>query len=437
LSIALQLGALTGSLADAVPSAGHALKQIAPLASDDLAIKTLKVTGVGVKQERELSVIFEVAKGAVKSKMIIIPAALGLSVVAPWAISPAACAAGVLLSYEAVEKISHALMEHFNKAAEGHDAHVAEVELDLSDPVQYALMEEEAIDEAIETDAIMAVEATAVALGTLKDLPLLARGTALTMVGAAMTAGVYTAVAALSQMDNLGRHLLKGDGEGLLSKLKRFAGHAINKTSPKLMKFLQVGGLAAMFLIGGQIINHNIPFMHHVVEHLKHMAHDLPMFGHMAGFGVSAVMGCATSMVAGYAANKITASQAFKNAFNKVKDFTLGSIARFVPSFKRKMVAETVARKEGVTVKDSHLPEGADHTNVVVLKKQPGTEDKAKEVTGHKVTKAEVKAVPAEKKKEALSEALERAVKHAPDPNGVPFSPYKEEIAALDDRSPG
>jgi hypothetical protein len=245
-----------------------AARKTAGVVGDDLAVNANQVAGVD--PARELPVVWAVGKGSLLNKAILVPAALAISAVAPWAITPLLMLGGLFLCYEAFEKVAH----RFAAAGREQDeAHRAELERALADPrVDLVAFERDKIKGAIRTDFILSAEIIAITLGTVAEASFSRQATVLVAIALAMTVGVYGLVAAIVKLDDLGM-LLDRAGRG---RLARLTGRGILLAAPWLMKVLAVAGTAAMFLVGGGILVHGV---HALGEFVGSFAARLPFGG--------------------------------------------------------------------------------------------------------------------------------------------------------------
>jgi predicted DNA repair protein MutK len=224
---------------------------------DDLALNAQQVSGV--RAERELPVVWAVAKGSAVNKVILVPAALAISAFLPWAVTPLLMVGGAFLCYEGFEKIAHKLWHRAEDDAE-REALLKAVE----DPaVDLVAIEKAKIKGAIRTDFILSAEIIVISLGLMADAPFVTRVGGMIGVAALMTVGVYGLVAAIVKLDDAGLWLTRRPGEAA-----RALGRAVLVVAPWLMKFLGVAGTAAMFLVGGGILVHGIPPLHPLFEPL-------------------------------------------------------------------------------------------------------------------------------------------------------------------------
>jgi predicted DNA repair protein MutK len=233
-----------------------AAKKTAGVLGDDLALNAEQVSGV--RAERELPVVWAVAKGSFVNKAILVPAALAISAIAPWAVTPLLMLGGAFLCFEAAEKLAHRLLH-----SRGEDeAHHQELQQALADEhVDLRAVERDKIKGAIRTDFILSGEIIVIALGTVAGQPFLTRLAVLAVVAIAMTAGVYGLVAGIVKLDDLGLYLSRKAAAGA-----RALGNGILRAAPWMMRGLSIAGTAAMFLVGGSILEHGIPPLHEAVE---------------------------------------------------------------------------------------------------------------------------------------------------------------------------
>jgi predicted DNA repair protein MutK len=228
---------------------------------DDLALNAQQVTGVAA--DRELPVVWAVCKGSALNKAILVPLALAISAFAPWAVTPLLMVGGAFLCYEGFEKLAHKLMHSKTE----DDAHHKDLVVALSDPnVDLVAYEKDKIKGAIRTDFILSAEIIAITLGTVATSEFWTQVTVLTGIAIIMTIGVYGIVAGIVKLDDGGLALSRKTGEGSVARAQRSFGRGILVAAPYLMKFLSIAGTAAMFLVGGGILTHGIPSIHHWIE---------------------------------------------------------------------------------------------------------------------------------------------------------------------------
>ena len=267
-----------------------AAKKTAGVLGDDLALNAQQVTGV--RAERELPVVWAVFKGSAVNKLVMVPAALFLSAVFPWIITPLLMIGGAFLCYEGFEKVAHRLLHSREEEQEDHAKRVEAVADQQVDMVQF---EKQRIRGAIRTDAILSAEIIVIALGTVKDADLAVRIGVVSLIAAAMTVGVYGLVAGIVKLDDAGIHLMEKTGESRMAALQRWLGEKILVFAPIMMKTLSVLGTAAMFLVGGGILVHGVPQLALLLHDVEHLAHELPvaadLFSGIAALIFNAVAG--------------------------------------------------------------------------------------------------------------------------------------------------
>ncbi len=264
-----------------------AAKKTAGVLGDDLALNAQQVSGV--KADRELPVVWAVAKGSFINKSILVPAALLISAFAPWAVTPLLMVGGAFLCFEGFEKVAHKFLHSTPEAETGH-AKVAQAL--APPPVDVQALEKTKIKGAIRTDFILSAEIIAITLGTVQASPFITQVTVLTSIALVMTVGVYGLVAGIVKLDDGGLWLNQRAGEGAWPRFQRAAGRMILWTAPWLMKGLSVAGTIAMFLVGGGILTHGIPPLHHFIETLVAKAGGL--LGAVVPLLMDAVVGIIT-----------------------------------------------------------------------------------------------------------------------------------------------
>ncbi len=238
-----------------------AAKKTAGVLGDDLALNAQQVSGVHA--DRELPVVWAVAKGSALNKAVLVPLALAISALAPWAVTPLLMVGGAFLCYEGFEKLAHKFL---HSAAEDK-AHHAELVQALADPaVDLVALEKEKIKGAVRTDFVLSAEIIAITLGTVAQSSFGTQVAVLVGIAVAMTVGVYGLVAGIVKLDDAGLFLSRRSGTGLPARATRAVGTGILKAAPYLMKGLSVAGTAAMFLVGGGILTHGLPVLHHAIE---------------------------------------------------------------------------------------------------------------------------------------------------------------------------
>jgi predicted DNA repair protein MutK len=247
-----------------------AAKKTAGVLGDDLALNAQQVAGVDA--DRELPVVWAVAKGSAVNKLILVPVALAISQLAPWLVTPLLMFGGVFLCFEGVEKLAHKFL-HPEEAASDR----TQLQQALLDPsIDLVELEKTKIKGAVRTDFVLSAEIIAITLGAVADAPFMTRLSVLIGISALMTVGVYGFVAAIVKIDDAGLYLNRKTGEGGFVQLQRGLGKLLLLGAPVLMKTLSIAGTAAMFLVGGGILTHGVPAVHHAIEHLAAETKKLP-----------------------------------------------------------------------------------------------------------------------------------------------------------------
>jgi uncharacterized protein len=232
-----------------------AAKKTAGVLGDDLALNAQQVAGVAA--ERELPVVWAVAKGSLLNKAILVPAALAISAFAPWLVTPLLMIGGAFLCYEGAEKLAHRFLH--SKAED--EAHRAELSKAVAAPeVDLVAFERDKIKGAIRTDFILSAEIIAITLGTVASQPFTTQVAVLVAIALLMTVGVYGLVAGIVKLDDLGLWLTTRPRAAAQA-----VGRGILVFAPWLMKALSVAGTAAMFLVGGGILAHGVPLLQQAI----------------------------------------------------------------------------------------------------------------------------------------------------------------------------
>ena len=253
-SLLALLDDITTLLDDVSLLAQMAAQKTAGVLGDDLALNAQQVEGV--QAERELPVVFAVAKGSLVNKAILVPAALAISAWAPWAVTVLLMIGGAFLCFEGFEKLAHRML-HSRAEDDAHHEEIARANADPS--VDLCAVEKEKIRGAIRTDFVLSAEIIALTLGIVAGAGLLQQFVVLGGIALAMTVGVYGAVALIVKLDDIGFYMSRRAGAA------RAIGNGILRAAPLLMKSLSVAGTAAMFMVGGGILVHGVPALHHIV----------------------------------------------------------------------------------------------------------------------------------------------------------------------------
>jgi uncharacterized protein len=270
-----------------------ATRKTAGVLGDDLALNAQQVAGV--RAQRELPVVWAVFKGSLLNKAILVPAALAVSAFAPWAVTPLLMLGGAFLCYEGFEKLAHRFLHGRAEDA----AHHAELVHATSDPaVDLVAAEKAKIKGAVRTDFILSAEIIVITLNVVAKAPFVTRVGVLAGIALLMTVGVYGLVGSIVKLDDAGLHLSRRVGDTVLARIQRGLGAGMLAAAPWLMKGLSVAGTAAMFLVGGGILVHGIPPLHHAIEGLAEGAAALRGLGPLHVV-VPLLLNAATGLVAG------------------------------------------------------------------------------------------------------------------------------------------
>ncbi|RVD75614.1 DUF808 domain-containing protein [Pseudomonas koreensis] len=259
-----------------------AAKKTAGVLGDDLALNAQQVSGV--RAEREIPVVWAVAKGSFVNKLILVPSALAISAFVPWLVTPLLMVGGAYLCFEGFEKLAHKFLH--SKAED--DADHAQLSAAVAEPTtDLVAFEKDKIKGAIRTDFILSAEIIAITLGAVAGASLTQQVIVMSGIAIVMTVGVYGLVAGIVKLDDLGLWLTQKPGS-----MAKSIGNAILRAAPYMMKGLSVIGTAAMFLVGGGILTHGIPVLHHWIESVGAAAGD-------AGFAVPVLLNGVAGIIAG------------------------------------------------------------------------------------------------------------------------------------------
>ncbi len=266
-----------------------AAKKTAGVLGDDLALNAQQVAGV--RAERELPVVWAVAKGSFLNKAILVPAALAISALAPWLVTPLLMVGGAFLCYEGFEKLAHRFL-HSRNEDKARETVLADA---LADPaVDFATLENDKIKGAVRTDFVLSAEIIAITLGTVATQPLPTQFVVLTVIAIVMTIGVYGVVAGIVKLDDGGLALTRRPG-----RTAQAVGRAILVSAPVLMKLLTVVGTAAMFLVGGGILVHGVGPLRHAIEGLAAGLGEVAGVGGLLRAVVPTLLDGAAGVIAG------------------------------------------------------------------------------------------------------------------------------------------
>ncbi len=304
-SLLLLLDDIAAVLDDVAVLTKVAAKKTAGVLGDDLALNAQQVAGV--KADRELPVVWAVFKGSMLNKVILVPGALLLSVVAPWVITPLLMAGGLFLCFEGFEKVAHKLLHSPKDIADEHDKLVQA----LSDEsVDLVVLEKDKIKGAVRTDFILSTEIIVITLGTVAASPFLTQLSVLTGVAVLMTLGVYGLVAGIVKIDDLGLYLSRRK-TSVMQGLQQAMGRGLVLAAPMLMKSLTVLGTLAMFLVGGGILAHGWHAVGQAIETLSASAGSMAQ--PLAATGLNMLVGV---LAGGLAVLAMTVVQRIKAKFS-------------------------------------------------------------------------------------------------------------------------
>lgn len=270
-SLLMLLDDIASILDDVAVMSKMAVKNTAGVLGDDLALNAQQVSGV--QADRELPVVWAVAKGSLVNKAILVPAAIAISAFAPWALLPMLMIGGLFLCFEGFEKIVHKFLHGKQELDSEHLQHLHA----LADPaIDVVQVERTKIRGAIRTDFILSAEIIVISMGAVAEASLLKQTLVLVAVAIIMTIGVYGLVGGIVKMDDLGQYLLRCADVGKWNRTQKATGSLLLQMAPKLMRFLTIAGTVAMFLVGGGIVAHAIPPLHHFVENTTTAVAKLP-----------------------------------------------------------------------------------------------------------------------------------------------------------------
>ncbi|WP_100642658.1 DUF808 domain-containing protein [Alteromonas facilis] len=267
-----------------------AAKKTAGVLGDDLALNAEQVSGV--KADRELPVVWAVAKGSFLNKLILVPSALVISAFVPVLVNYLLVLGGLYLCFEGAEKLIHMWQARSGHSTEEANEHLAQ--LNAIDAASLLELEREKIKGAIRTDFILSAEIIVIILGTLQETSLSNQITVLSALAILFTVGVYGFVALIVKLDDAGLALLRASLSGSMQSLKRASGRLLLIIAPLLMKTLSVVGTIAMFLVGGGILAHYVGFIHHWLEPFTEFAGSLNgVLSGLVSFGSEGLLGVA------------------------------------------------------------------------------------------------------------------------------------------------
>jgi predicted DNA repair protein MutK len=293
-SLLLLLDDIAAVLDDVALMTKVAAKKTAGVLGDDLAVNAEKASGV--RAERELPVVWAVAKGSFFNKCILVPAALLISFVAPWLITPALILGGLFLCYEGFEKLAHKFLHSPAEEAAHHEQLVEHL---LDDSVDLVQFEQDKIKGAVRTDFILSAEIIVLTLGVVAHMDFVRQVLVLSAISLLMTVGVYGLVAGIVKLDDAGVHLMQKQGQGAWQAAQRRFGGFLMLFAPWLMKFLAVVGTVAMFMVGGGILVHGFHVLDDGVKYLAALAGEITAVGPALAVVTPTLGGIVIGMVAG------------------------------------------------------------------------------------------------------------------------------------------
>ncbi|NHQ86376.1 DUF808 domain-containing protein [Iodobacter sp. HSC-16F04] len=268
-----------------------AAKKTAGVLGDDLALNAEQVSGV--RAERELPVVWAVAKGSLINKLILVPAALAISAVAPGLITPLLMLGGAYLCFEGFEKLAHPFLHHAEVAEASHTA------ADDGGVVDLVAYEKDKIKGAIRTDFVLSAEIIVISLGTVATASFLSQLTVLALIALVMTVGVYGLVAGIVRLDDIGLALCKKQGQGGLAHLQHKLGTVCLLGAPYLMKTLTIVGTIAMFMVGGGILTHGFTPAHDLIHHWAEAGAQVPGVDWLLSAILPSVLNAVAGVLAG------------------------------------------------------------------------------------------------------------------------------------------
>ncbi len=281
-SLLTLLDDITSVLDDVATLTKMAAKKTAGVLGDDLALNAHQVSEV--QAERELPVVWAVAKGSLVNKVILVPVALLLSSFAPWLVSPLLMVGGAYLCFEGAETLWHWMFPGPRKDAEA---------------LKTELTERQRITGAVRTDFILSAEIIIISLGTVAEYSLGIRIAVMCAIALLMTVGVYGLVAAIVKLDDVGLYLTRRAARGTSGKLLGTLGTLLVIGAPYLTRSLSVIGTVAMFMVGGGILLHGVPPVAHLAEQVGLAAASVPIIGTLLDATVPTLLGMLTGALAG------------------------------------------------------------------------------------------------------------------------------------------
>jgi hypothetical protein len=278
---------ITTLLDDVAVFSKVAAKKTAGVLGDDLALNAEQVSGV--KADRELPVVWAVAKGSFINKLILVPLALAVSAFIPWLIQPLLMAGGLYLCFEGVEKVLHLFKNHHDEK-ETLRNHLKQA----NSATELLALEKSKVKGAIRTDFVLSAEIIVIALGSVAGQSLLTQTMVVSLIALVVTVGVYLLVGLIVRLDDIGLYLTQSN-KALVKRL----GLVILKGAPMLIRLLSIVGTIAMFLVGGGIFVHGLPTLHHLADIVVsgEMA-QIPVLTSLINTGISLFVGLILGSIA-------------------------------------------------------------------------------------------------------------------------------------------
>ncbi|WP_299569322.1 DUF808 domain-containing protein [uncultured Shewanella sp.] len=291
-SLLMLLDDIAAILDDVAAMSKIAARKTAGVLGDDLALNAQQVSGVA--SERELPVVWAVAKGSFMNKLILVPAALLISAFIPWAITPLLMFGGLFLCFEGFEKIHHSYVHRKDKKDDiSEQEFIEKSQQDIDD------FEKKKIKGAIRTDFVLSAEIIAISLGVVAESSLLSQFLTLSVIAIIMTVGVYGLVAGIVKIDDLGLYLTQRKGEGTLVAMWHKLGFWLLASAPYLMKGLTIVGTIAMFMVGGGILTHGIHAISAQITVIATMVSDINYIGGLLGVLTPSILNAVFGVIAG------------------------------------------------------------------------------------------------------------------------------------------
>lgn len=290
-----------------------AAKKTTGVLGDDLALNAEQVAGV--RANRELPVVWAVALGSMKNKVILVPLALLLNALAPWAVTPLLMLGGAYLCFEGFEKLAHKYLHSAEEVSNEHEQLLAAV---AHDETSIMAFEKEKIKGAVRTDFVLSAEIIIITLGTVASAPFASQVTVLATIAVIMTIGVYGLVAAIVKLDDVGLYLKRRNATGVIRGLFQMTGNGLLAFAPRLMKSLTVIGTIAMFMVGGGILTHGIHVVHDLIQNAAQVAADLPLAGSLMVAIIPSVLDMLFGVIAGgVVLLAVNLAEKFRNTFRR------------------------------------------------------------------------------------------------------------------------